>query len=70
MNRNGDRISGDFDIFHSRDNAAQDSAHADMAALREAGFGTDILVDQPSHVRVVVSKDSEETRIDWALDSA
>lgn len=64
------RRSRDVDLFHDTAESVQQSVTEDLRTLREHGFELEELLNQPAFVRYVVSKDGQQTKIEWAFDSA
>lgn len=72
-NRDGVRISEDFDIEHRTAEAVRLSFGHDAATLREAGYVvTETPASQPNKgfVEVEVERDGESVLLDWTHDTA
>lgn len=67
LNRQWGRISDDLDIY-IEDRALPRSAQVEIAALRDAGYSVDILVENDATVEAVVKRYGFETRIQWMDD--
>lgn len=72
-NRDGARISDDFDIEHQTAEAVRASFSHDAATLRDAGYVvTETAASQPHNgfVEVVVERGGESVLLDWTHDTA
>lgn len=69
LNRSGPRVSDDVDIFHGSELAAAESAEADVALLREAGYSVEWLRRSGSIYSAQVTRESESTKLEWVADS-
>ena len=67
---NSTRYSDDLDFFHDSEARVASAFAADRARLEQLGYGIRIELSLPGFVRAIVSRESEETRVDWAHDSA
>jgi hypothetical protein len=67
---NSQRFSNDLDFFHDSEERVASAFAADAELLREAGFTVEVELSQPGHIRSLVSRGEESTRIDWAHDTA
>ena len=64
------RSSKDVDIFHETEQAVEQSAEADIGALKQGGYLVDGNKPQLGFVRAVVRRGEESTKIEWVRDSA
>lgn len=64
------RYSNDVDFFHDSELAVLESARSDREVLTKAGYAIKVLIEQPSFIRVVVSKGTESLKLEWARDTA
>lgn len=64
------RFSDDLDFFHDAEERVAAAFAADRAALEAAGYTLAIAFSQPGHIRAVVSRLQDATRVDWAHDTA
>ena len=64
------RYSSDIDFFHDIDEAVTLSAKFDIETLRKNDFSVQILLEQPSFWRVVVSKGNLSLKLEWVRDTA
>lgn len=64
------RHSNDIDFFHDTDEAVAYAVKVDLALLDEHNFSIKILIQQPSFVRCVVSKNGESLKLEWVRDTA
>jgi hypothetical protein len=64
------RQSQDVDIFHDTIESLDQSANADVASLRRAGYEVDLVTSQPSFRRAVVRHAQRSSKIEWVFDSA
>lgn len=67
---NSHRFSNDLDFFHDSEERVASAFDVDAALLRASGFGVDVELSQPGHIRALISRGDDSTRIDWAHDSA
>jgi hypothetical protein len=67
---NSQRFSNDLDFFHDSEERVASAFAADAELLREAGFTVEVELSQPGHIRSLVSRGEDSTRIDWAHDTA
>lgn len=71
LNRNGPRLSNDFD-FNDNPAILAASVETDLAALASMGFTASKAFDRDAklhHFKCTVSKAGEATEIDWSCDS-
>ena len=64
------RYSADLDLFHDLEDSVAQSAEADAATLRAAGYELSWLLRTPTFHRAVVRVDRQALKIEWAQDSA
>ena len=64
------RLSNDIDFFHDIDEAVVQSATSDMEVLRGARCTVEILINQPSFWRAVVSRGEQALKLEWVRDTA
>ena len=64
------RFSDDLDLFHDLEDSVAQSAEADAATLRAAGYELSWLLRTPSFHRAVVTAGGQQLKIEWAHDSA
>jgi hypothetical protein len=69
LTRQGNRFSGDIDIFHDREDRVAVAAQADAQALESAGFTLRWQRREPAFYQVVISDGSETTKLEWVQDS-
>jgi hypothetical protein len=67
---NSRRFSNDLDFFHDSEERVALAFAADAEVLRRAGCVLAVELSQPGHIRALVSRGSDSTRIDWAHDSS
>lgn len=63
------RASADVDVFHDSAEALRVAAERDLASLRGAGFGAEVLGQQEGFVRARILKSGRRTKIEWVRDS-
>ena len=64
------RFSEDLDLFHDLEDSVAQSAEADAATLRAAGYEISWLLRTPSFHRAVVRTAGRQLKVEWAQDSA
>ena len=64
------RFSEDLDLFHDLEDTIAQSAAADAATLRDAGYGFAWLLRTPTFHRALVTVKGQQLKIEWAYDSA
>jgi hypothetical protein len=64
------RISNALDYFHDKELLVGQAFAADRRLLEGAGYHVDVILSQPGFVRAIVGRDNEETKVEWAHDSA
>jgi hypothetical protein len=67
---NSARISDDLDFFHDSEVRVAQSFAADRDLLESAGHRVEVELSLPGHVRAIVTRELQATRVDWAHDSA
>ncbi len=67
---NSSRYSDDLDFFHDSEARVASAFAADRARLEHTGYQVRLEVSIPGFVRAIVARDDEQTRVDWAHDSA
>lgn len=64
------RFSHDLDLFHDEVEQVARAFDEDSRALAREGFEVKLLLSQPGHIRALVRRGEESTRVDWARDSS
>ncbi len=64
------RCSRDVDVFHDTVESLAVAVEADTAALRAAGYEIEMAGSQETFRRAIVRKSGEQTKLEWAFDSA
>ncbi len=64
------RYSNDLDFFHDSAVRVASTFAADHARLDGLGYTTLVEISQPGFIRAIVQYGTDETRVDWAHDSA
>jgi hypothetical protein len=64
------RTSNALDYFHDSEVWVGQAFAADRALLEGAGFHVEVSLSQPGFVRAVVGRSGDETKVEWAHDSA
>jgi len=64
------RYSNDLDYFHDSVARVANCFTADQSKLVAAGYVVRIEIQQPGHIRAIISRESEATKVDWAHDSS
>jgi hypothetical protein len=64
------RRSADVDLFHDTAESVQIAHRHDRALLSANGFEVTTIINQPSFLRCLVSKDAQQTQVEWAFDTA
>lgn len=64
------RYSDDLDFFHDSEARVASAFARDRETLEQAGYTLDVELTLPGHVRAVVRRGDDATRIDWGHDSA
>lgn len=63
------RFSNDLDYFHDSEERVAKAFEDDRQALEKLGYFIKVVLHQPGFIKAVVSKDREETKVEWAHDS-
>jgi len=64
------RFSRDLDYFHDSERRVAEAFAADRETLEGAGYGLDVVLNQPGFVRAIVRQGDHATKVEWARDSA
>jgi len=64
------RRSNDVDFFHDTEVAVSESATADIKVLSKNGYKVTLLLDQPSFIRAITSKNDFSLKLEWVRDTA
>lgn len=64
------RFSHDLDLFHDELEQVARAFEEDSETLRGEGFEVELILSQPGHIRALVRRGEETTRVDWARDSS
>lgn len=64
------RRSNDIDFFHETAIAVRESASADILVLEKNKYSIERVLDQPSFIRVVISKNAQSLKLEWVRDTA
>ena len=67
---NSTRYSDDLDFFHDSEKRVAAAFAADRIRLETLAYAVQVELSLPGFVRAVVAREGNETRIDWAHDSA
>jgi hypothetical protein len=67
---NAPRTSNDLDYFHDEEELVAAAFAADRAVLEGAGFFVRPVLSQPGFIRAIVGRGGDETKVEWAHDSA
>jgi hypothetical protein len=67
---NSKRYSNDLDYFQDSEERVATAFAEDRRSLEQAGYVIQVLMNQPGLVRALVRRGGEETKIEWAHDSA
>lgn len=67
---NTKRYSNDLDYFHDSPERVASAFASDSETLHEHGYSVNILMNQPGFIRALVEKEREQTKVEWAHDSA
>ena len=65
----GIRLSNDIDIFHDREERLAEAVRLDDASLTRDGFAVDWRLRSQTFHRALVSRNGEETRLEWVVDA-
>lgn len=64
------RYSNDIDFFHDTDESVVFSFNKDFDLLTAHAYQIDIIVRQPSFIRVIVHKNNDFLKLEWVRDTA
>lgn len=64
------RYSNDLDFFHDSDARVASTFATDRGRLDALGYTTLVEISQPGFIRAIVQHGDDQTRVDWAHDSA
>lgn len=64
------RYSNDLEFFHDSEARVASTFAADRARLNALGYTIKVELSQPGFIRAIVRHGADETRVDWAHDSA
>ena len=64
------RYSNDLDFFHDSEARVASTFATDRARLDAFGYTTLVEISQPGFIRGIVQRGVDQTRVDWAHDSA
>ena len=64
------RYSSDIDFFHDTDEAVTFAFESDRETLAKNGFGIDVVISQPSFYRAIISRGSDQLKLEWVRDTA
>ncbi len=67
---NSTRYSDDLDFFHDSEARVASAFAADRDRLDQSGYHVEVEASLPGFVRAIVGKGDDQTRVDWAHDSA
>ncbi len=67
---NSKRYSKDVDLFHDVAESVALSSQHDLELLRRCAYTTELLLNQPSFVRALVSKHDASVVLEWVHDTA
>ena len=67
---NSKRYSNDLDYFHDSEERVASAFAIDRALLEKEGYRLEMLLNQPGYIRTVVERDGQQTKVEWAHDSA
>ncbi len=72
MHRSPDsiRFSQDLDYFNDREALVATAFAADRNLLEAEGYELQMELSQPGYIRVIASRGGEQTKIEWAFESA
>lgn len=68
LNKSWQRLSDDMDIFRDEFRSFPRDVRPELAALKDAGFGVDVISDNEWTVEAILRQYGEETRIQWMWD--
>jgi hypothetical protein len=64
------RFSQDLDYFHDTTERVASAYEADRSTLLAAGCTVEPELSHPGYIRVVVRREADATKVEWAFDSA
>jgi len=64
------RYSADLDYFHDSEKHVQEAFQKDLKLLESGKYEVEIVLQIPTMIRAVVSKDSDSVKIEWVHDTA
>jgi hypothetical protein len=67
---NSKRYSNDLDYFQDSEARVLSAFTEDRRLLEGAGYGVTVLMNQPGFIRAIVEKGADQTKVEWAHDSA
>jgi hypothetical protein len=67
---NSIRYSNDLDFLHDSVERVASAFADDRSRLEAAAYRVDLELSLPGHVRALISRNGDSTRIDWAHDSS
>jgi hypothetical protein len=67
---NSKRFSNDLDYFHDSEERVASAFAEDRASLEGNGYALELLMNQPGYIRALLEKGGQQTRVEWAHDSA
>ncbi len=67
---NSKRYSNDLDYFHDSEERVASAFAEDGESLETSGYTLRVHMNQPGYIRAIVEKDRQQTRVEWAHDSA
>jgi hypothetical protein len=67
---NSKRYSNDLDYFQDSEERVARAFADDLRLLAKSGYEIEVLLQQPGFVRALVRREGDETKIEWAHDSA
>jgi len=70
LDPNSERYSNDLDYFHDAIERVAEAFEADHTILVDEGCNVTVDMSQPGYIRAFVEKGLENTKIEWAHDSA
>lgn len=67
---NSKRFSNDLDYFHDSEERVASAFAEDRSTLEAAGYALTVSMQQPGYIRAIVAKRDQQTKVEWAHDSA
>jgi predicted nucleotidyltransferase component of viral defense system len=64
------RYSNDLDYFQDSIKRVTEAYDLDSSTLKENNYSLEVVINTPGFVRVVASKNNEQTKIEWVHDTA